>query len=307
MKIALCGLQGDSSCVLCWGSFCGRASPWRENKKMARWGFWALKLCFIRAQNQNTPDLLGEMDWLQTNLPLLGRLFSSSSLALGPAVFGFHQSHTVTSLCAPGRNLIFWCLCGSSGCLALGACHPALLLLHLLGPSCLISPGQECSAAAISPSLQGSSRAIWHWFPYCCQPQVLKQSTPCPHHQLQTNNKPDILPSACWLRGFQSLCVPARWLLIFWPCSYLRVSLFISEREKKEVISATTRLTTWSKELFFSPLSFISFKDFSKEMFTNRITFCQKVGVGKNQLIWSLQLAFVTSYTTLDINFKVLL
>lgn len=94
MKIALCGLRGDSSCVLCWGSLCGRASPRRENKKMAMWGFWALKLCFIRAQNQNTPDLLGEMDWLQTNLPLLGRLFSSSSLALGPVVFGFHQSHS---------------------------------------------------------------------------------------------------------------------------------------------------------------------------------------------------------------------
>lgn len=179
-------------------------------------------------------------------------MFFLSNLVLGPAVFDGSWFPPAPRSHLPLRSLeksdflmplwLEWVF----GAASLPACPAASPW-----PSCPVSPGQECSAAAFSPSIQRSSQGNQHWFPSCCQPQVLRKNTPCPHDQLQTN-KPDTLRSRCWLQGFQSVCVPASWLLIFWQCYYLRVSLFISEKEK-ELNSATTLLTTWSKELVFFP------------------------------------------------------
>lgn len=154
---------------------------------------------------------------------------------------------------------------------------PAWLLLQLLSTLCPLSPGQEYLAAALPPPLpypplQGSSYENWRSFPSCCQPQVLKQNAPCPHHQLPTE-KPDALPSARDYGAFNRRVH----LGCQYSVTYLRVRLPTPER-KKEVHSAANLLATRSKELFtffFSALSFLSSKDFSEQIvppFVRRLT-----------------------------------
>lgn len=169
--------------------------------------------------------------------PLLGRPFFPFSLALSVVLVvpGFHQPHVVTSICTPRRDLVFWSLCGLGRCLVLGTHHPSWLFLHLLGPSCPISPGQGSSPAATSLSLQGTSLGNWHQLRV---PFLLPATGSSTKHTLSMPSAPNKKwtrspPQRVLITGL-SICGSACWLLIFWLCYCLRVGLFISERGKKK-------------------------------------------------------------------------
>jgi len=257
-----------------WGSFCGRARPQREHMKITvqvfelwRYVFLGHKIrtsqiCWmgwteIRSSANKSPSyLVGHFSHLQACSwsSSFWWLLVSTSLTQSPpsALLGNIGLSDASVACVCARCWEPASLPGSSSvCLAT---HDPFLLAG--GPWTLLSP-LPCRAAAGGPSI-GSHPAG--------QPQVLKQNTPCPHHQLQTNNKPDApRPPRVLIAGL-SICLCACMLAV----NILDMLLFKSQSSyfwgrKKEVSSATTLLTTWSKELgFFPPLSFISFKDFSE-------------------------------------------
>lgn len=167
------------------------------------WVFWALKLCLVRAQNQICWVGWTEIRSSANTSPLLGRPFfplsawfwwfvvstspmqSPPSALLGDTLFSDPYVAWVGVWCWEPNTLP-----GSSS-ISSAPRAPFFLVKvpHLLPPSL---PSRA--------PVQGTGTS--YQFPSCCWPQVLQQNTPCPCHQLQTNNKPDPLPSGCWSQGF---------------------------------------------------------------------------------------------------------